>query len=180
MAFQKFRGLRFEPLEERQLLSGAPLVSTIVSTFVSNVQATPTSAQASTTIQTQPVVSVGNSGAVIVIRGTAPIVVAPNLTVTDPAGANLVSATVAVGGGPVDAGAEWLAAMTTGTNITATYNASTGTLSLTGTDTAADYQQVLRSVTYVDMLGAAASLGSRTLTFTVTDANSASGTAAGR
>ena len=73
----------------------------------------------------------------------------------------------------MDAGAEWLAAMTTGTNITATYNNSTQVLTLSGTDTAADYQQVLRTVTYVDMLGAAASTGGRSLTFTVTDANGA-------
>ena len=41
-----------------------------------------------------------------------------------------------------------LAASTTGTSITASYSASTGVLSLTGSDTLAHYQQVLDSVTY--------------------------------
>ena len=41
-----------------------------------------------------------------------------------------------------------LAATTTGTSITATYSASTGVLSLTGSDTLAHYQQVLDSVSY--------------------------------
>lgn len=47
-----------------------------------------------------------------------------------------------------DGTAESLAATTTGTNITASYDSGTGVLSLTGTDTAANYQTVLRSVTY--------------------------------
>ncbi len=41
-----------------------------------------------------------------------------------------------------------LAATTTGTSITASYNASTGVLSLSGSDTLAHYQQVLDSVSY--------------------------------
>ena len=41
-----------------------------------------------------------------------------------------------------------LAATTTGTSITPSYNASTGVLSLTGSDTLAHYQQVLDSVSY--------------------------------
>jgi len=41
-----------------------------------------------------------------------------------------------------------LMAVTTGTAITASYNAGTGALSLSGTDSPADYQQVLRSVTF--------------------------------
>ncbi len=41
-----------------------------------------------------------------------------------------------------------LAATTSGTSITASYNASTGVLSLTGSDTLAHYQQVLDSVSY--------------------------------
>ena len=142
-----------------------------------NVEATPTAAQATTTIEIAPLVAVGNSGAVFVIRGAAPAVLAPNLTVTDPAGANLASATVAISGGLVDAGQERLAATTAGTNITASYNSAAGILTLAGLDTAADYQQALRTVTYVNTLGAAATLGGRTLTFSVTDAANATASA---
>ena len=64
--------------------------------------------------------------------------------------------------------------MTTGTHITADYNGATGIQTLSGTDTAADYQQVLQTVTYVNML-APPRASHRTLTFTVTDANSPAG-----
>ncbi|NES00162.1 MAG: hypothetical protein F6J86_41260, partial [Symploca sp. SIO1B1] len=47
-----------------------------------------------------------------------------------------------------DGTTESLSADTTGTNITATYNSATGALSLLGTDTVANYQQVLGSITY--------------------------------
>ena len=62
-----------------------------------------------------------------------------------------------------------LAATTAGTNITAAYNITTGILSLSGTDTLADYDQVLQSVTYVDTLTGTTNLGDRTLTFAVSD-----------
>jgi hypothetical protein len=118
-----------------------------------------------------PVVSVGNSGAVGFARGGTPVTVAPALTVTDPESIELYSAAVAVSGGPLDAGDEILAvpaAVIANTNITASYNSTTGVLSLSGGDTLADYQQVLQSVTYGDT-AASATLGNRTLTFTVSD-----------
>ncbi|WP_290642478.1 DUF4347 domain-containing protein, partial [Aquabacterium sp.] len=49
---------------------------------------------------------------------------------------------------PLDGAAESLSATTTGTNITAAYNSGTGVLSLSGSDTAANYQTVLRSILY--------------------------------
>ena len=48
----------------------------------------------------------------------------------------------------LDGPSEVLAADTTGTSISASYDSGTGVLTLTGDDTVADYQQVLRSVTY--------------------------------
>ncbi|MBE9160631.1 putative Ig domain-containing protein [Nodosilinea sp. LEGE 06152] len=47
-----------------------------------------------------------------------------------------------------DLGQEFLAANTTGTSITASYDAGTGVLTLQGIDTVANYQQVLRSLAY--------------------------------
>jgi len=75
----------------------------------------------------------------------APVVVDPGITVSDLASPNLSSATVTITN-LLDAGAETLAADTTGTAITATYAAPT--LTLSGVDTLANYQQVLRTVTY--------------------------------
>ena len=51
-------------------------------------------------------------------------------------------------GGTFTGDADVLAASTAGTSITASYNASTETLTLSGTDTLAHYQQVLDSVTF--------------------------------
>ncbi|MDA1275554.1 MAG: immunoglobulin domain-containing protein [Verrucomicrobia bacterium] len=66
-----------------------------------------------------------------------------------------------------------LAATTTGTSVTASYNLSTGVLSLSGTDTLANYQGVLQSVTYSSTSeDITATATSRTITFGVTDANS--------
>jgi hypothetical protein len=52
----------------------------------------------------------------------------------------------------LDGAAESLAANTTGTNITASYNSATGVLSLTGADTPANFQRVLRTVVYNNTL----------------------------
>ena len=88
---------------------------------------------------------------------------------TDPESYWLTSATVAINGGPPDAGAELLAATTAGTYITASYNSTAGILTLNGGDTLADYQKVLQSVTYADTLATTTNLGNRTLAFTVGD-----------
>ena len=58
----------------------------------------------------------------------------------------LVSGTVSISSGLFTG--DMLAASTSGTSITASYSASTGVLSLTGSDTLAHYQQVLDSVSY--------------------------------
>ena len=68
-------------------------------------------------------------------------------TVSDADNLTLTSATVTIIGGTFVAG-DVLAANVTGTGITASYNAATGVLTLTGADTLAHYQQVLDSVTY--------------------------------
>ena len=67
-------------------------------------------------------------------------------TVSDPESANLVSGTVSIASGFLTG--DTLAATTSGTSITASYNAATGVLSLSGSDTLAHYQQVLDSVSY--------------------------------
>ncbi|HWA63237.1 MAG TPA: Ig-like domain-containing protein [Caulobacteraceae bacterium] len=70
-------------------------------------------------------------------------------TVTDPDATlgEITSATVVITDGHTG---DVLAASTAGTSITASYNASTKTLTLSGADTFAHYQQVLASVTYQD------------------------------
>ena len=62
-------------------------------------------------------------------------------------GAYLNSLTVSITN-LLDGAAESLSADTTGTSITASYNSGTGVLTLSGADTVANYQQVLRTVSY--------------------------------
>ncbi len=114
------------------------------------------------TIDTQPVVTI--SGATTYTLGGAAIAAQPGLTVTDPVYANLASASVAITAGLVSG--DTLAATTTGTSITASYDAGTGVLTLTGNDTLANYQQVLASVTFTTT---SATIGTRSLTWTVSD-----------
>jgi len=66
---------------------------------------------------------------------------------TDTDDTNLVSLTVTITN-LADGAAESLAANTGGTGITASYDSGTGVLTLSGNDTVANYQQVLRTVTY--------------------------------
>lgn len=69
------------------------------------------------------------------------------LVVADGDSPNLQSATATLTSLP-DGAAELLAVNTAGTSITAAYDDSTGVLTLSGADTLANYQQVLRTLTY--------------------------------
>jgi hypothetical protein len=95
--------------------------------------------------QTPPVLSNVAASASYTAGGTA-TTLSSGTTVSDPESANLVSGTASITGGFLTG--DMLAASTTGTSITASYNTSTGVLSLTGSDTLAHYQQVLDSVSY--------------------------------
>ncbi|HLL90813.1 MAG TPA: putative Ig domain-containing protein, partial [Tepidisphaeraceae bacterium] len=89
------------------------------------------------------------------------------LSLSDVDSTNLVGATVTITGNFV-AGQDELDATTGGTNITANYNAATGVLTLSGTDTVANYRTVLRSVTYRNTSDNP-STDSRSIRFTVSD-----------
>lgn len=81
-----------------------------------------------------------------VVGGSAPVVVDPNITVTDPLENNLSGATVRIKSGFV-AGQDVLS-FTPTAHITGSYDANTGVLLLTGTAAPDEYQTALRSVTY--------------------------------
>src|SRR5262249_26062308 len=73
------------------------------------------------------------------------VTLAPAASVSDPDNLTLANATVAITGGTFVGDTDVLAANVSGTAITASYNAATETLTLTGSDTLAHYQQVLES-----------------------------------
>src|SRR6202021_2211733 len=101
------------------------------------------------------------------------VTLSPSVTVSDPD--NLGGgggATGKIAGGPFANDGDVLTATTTGTSITASYNSTTETLILTGSDTFADYQSVLDSVTFNNTSLNPTSYGSdptRTVTWVVND-----------
>ena len=101
----------------------------------------------------------------------ATIALATLASVADPDNLTLASATVKITGGTFAGDGDVLAADTTGTSIAASYDSTTETLTLTGSDTLAHYQQVLDSVTFAS--GADPTNGNsnptRTLSWTVND-----------
>ena len=109
-------------------------------------------------------------------EGSGPVAVDPGLTATDPDSANLQGATVQITGN--FSSAEDDLAFTNQLGITGSYNDSTGTLTLTGTASVANYQAALRSVTYTNSSDNPS--GSRTVSFQATDSGSAASNVATR
>lgn len=107
---------------------------------------TPTTSLIVVSVIDAPVLT-GGAGSPTFTEDGAAVAVDPALSVTDQDDTNLESATVTITN-LLNAGAEVLAASTGGTAIVASYVAPT--LTLTGTDTLASYQAVLRSVTYLN------------------------------
>ncbi|MBK7421933.1 MAG: tandem-95 repeat protein [Propionivibrio sp.] len=96
------------------------------------------------------------------------------LNLSDVDDTNMAAASVTISPGSFVTG-DTLAVVTAGTSIVANYNALTGVLTLTGTDSTAHYQQVLRSLTFSstsDDPTINTTRPSRNLTYSVTDANS--------
>jgi hypothetical protein len=111
-----------------------------------------------------PVLTAGGASPTFTEDGSA-TAVDPSISVSDVDDANLESATITITN-LLDAGSETLAANTSGTSITATYVAPT--LTLSGSDTVANYQQVLRSITYANS-AQNPNTTSRNITFVVND-----------
>ncbi|MEO5329138.1 MAG: DUF4347 domain-containing protein [Magnetococcus sp. THC-1_WYH] len=122
-----------------------------------------------TGVNDAPVLTAGN--AITTTENDAPSVVDPTITVTDVDNANLQSAVVQISAN-YQSGADQLLFTNTG-NITGSWNAATGTLTLTGSDTKANYQAALRSVQYQNISDAPSAL-SRTVSFQVNDGTASS------
>ncbi|TAL13198.1 MAG: DUF4347 domain-containing protein, partial [Aquabacterium sp.] len=108
-------------------------------------------------------------------NGGAVAVADSDASLTDSDSSNLTGLTVTITNA-TDGTAEILAATTTGTSISASYDSSTQVLTLSGTDTVAHYQQVLRTVTY-NNTSENPSGTSRSISYVATDAYATSSTA---
>ena len=120
-----------------------------------------------------------NISAVLANIETAPLLYAPNaaatvitstLTVTDANSANMAAAQIQITDGYQMGD---VLGFTNTANITGTFDAGTGTLTLVGSDTVANYQTALRSVTYVSSSQSAAA---RIVSFHVSDGTDLSNT----
>ena len=112
----------------------------------------------------------GLSSAVSYTQGASAVTLSAGATTSDPDGDMIGSATIAIAA--AQAG-DVLSAVVTGSSITASYNSTTGVLSLSGADTAAHYQQVLDSIAFSASMETAATYSpavSRTISFQTTDA----------
>jgi hypothetical protein len=150
------------------LSSGNPVTATATDTarntseFAANVA-----------LATGPVIDLdaegyGNSYSTSYQANTAPVPVENihNATITDPASATLVSLTVTLQN-TQDGAQEVLRANTAGTHILGMFSGNT--LTLSGTDTLANYQQVLRSITYQDQALTPQTNNVRRVVFTAND-----------
>jgi hypothetical protein len=105
-------------------------------------------------------------------EGASATQVTNTITVTDTDDTDMESATVSIITG-FD-GSEDVLAFTTAGGITGSFSTATGILSLSGTSSLANYQTVLRSVTYQNTDAADASPATRTIQFQVNDGSDAS------
>ncbi|MFZ1728621.1 MAG: HYR domain-containing protein [Bacteroidota bacterium] len=103
---------------------------------------------------------------------SAPINVTSTITVSDVDDANMESATVSISSGFVSS--EDVLSFTNTANITGSF--AGGVLTLSGSDSKANYQTALRSVKYQNTNTATPSTASRTLSFAVNDGSASSST----
>jgi hypothetical protein len=111
------------------------------------------------------------SGTLAYTENQAATAVASALTLSDVDSSSLTGATVQISGG-YQSGADALA-FTTQNGITGSWNATTGTLTLTGTATVDNYQAALRSITYANSSDNP-STADRTVSFQVNDGSAVS------
>ena len=140
-----------------------------------SLSATQTETVSLTAVNDAPTVA-SVTGVTTFTENGAAVTASPTLSVSDPDSLTLVNATVSVGNGFAGDG-DVLGFNTAGTSITGSYNAATETLVFSGIDTAAHYQSVLDSVTFVTPSDNPTNYGSslsRVLTWTVNDGSASS------
>ena len=111
----------------------------------------------------------GAAGTLAYTEGDGPLVIDAALAITDVDDTNIESATVSITAGFVTT--EDVLAFTNTANITGVYVPATGILTLTGTDTLANYELALESITYENTNVANPATAARTVTWVVNDGN---------
>jgi Cadherin-like len=111
-----------------------------------------------------------NASALSYTEGDGAVVIDPSITVSDADSATLVGATVQLSDNHIPG--QDLLGFVTQSGITGSFDSGSGTLSLSGNATVAQYQAALRSVTYTNVSDDP-STNTRTVTFTVSDGSAA-------
>ena len=104
-------------------------------------------------------------------ENSTPLIITGNLSLSDVDDTNIESATVTISSN--FAAAEDVLAFTDQPGITGSYDSATGTLTLTGSASVADYQAAIRSITYSNSSNDPSTL-TRTVRFEINDGDSVS------
>ena len=120
-----------------------------------------------TPVNDAPVLANTEATALAYSEGQIATIVTPLTTVTDVDNTNLTGATVRISAGYLNT--EDVLAFTNTPNITGTWTAATGILTLTGTTTVANYQSAIQSITYQNTNNTTPSTTVRTVSFQVND-----------
>ena len=121
----------------------------------------------STQVNHAPDVASLEGSALNFVEGNAPMALTSTLTVSDWEQPTLTGASISITGNYNNG--EDVLAFVNAFGITGSFDASTGTLTLSGNATFADYQSAIRSVTYQNTNNNNPSTLTRTVSFTVTD-----------
>jgi len=132
-----------------------------------NLDPNPDAMTLNVTFVNQPPVLSGIETTTLAALGLQPNFVTATLAAADPDNANLTGATIQISGNYVS-NQDQLVFTNTAT-ITGSWDASTGTLTLSGSDTVANYQTALQSVAYQNMQTSPDTSVTRTVSFQVTD-----------
>ncbi|WP_010588287.1 cadherin domain-containing protein [Schlesneria paludicola] len=119
-------------------------------------------------VEQPPVASTTDTTTLVYTEGSTPVAVFPNMSVTDPETPNAMGATIKISGNYNAQGAIDKLNFVNTAKITASWNAATGTLTLTGVDSFSNYRVALRSVTFSNSFNAP-NPPNRTITATITD-----------
>ena len=120
-----------------------------------------------TPVNDAPVLANMEAAALAYSEGQAATIITGLTTVADVDNTTLTGATISISAGYLNT--EDVLAFTNTPNITGTWNATTGILTLTGTTTLANYQSAIRSITYQNTNNNNPSTTTRTVSFQVND-----------
>jgi hypothetical protein len=129
-----------------------------------NLSNVPTSTINVTPVNDAPVLTAG--GSLTYTEANAPSAIDNTVTVSDVDNVNITGATVQITGNYLSA--QDVLSFTTIGSISGVFNSGTGTMTLSGTDTKANYQAALRTVKY-NNTSTSPSIATRTVTWIATD-----------